>query len=110
MVARLEQPVNREIQAVCAVESKNDSIGTFRPKQLGRSFAAARDDALNLDGILIGSSTERNSQLSIIGIHGRIDGFGFRKAGRSVVEIDAFGLRHATVNVMGGVSEENRMI
>ena len=88
VVAGAEQTVEGEIQTVGGVEGENDSLWGFGPEQFGSASAAAIDEGLYFETRAISAATDGGSELPLVVIDGRIDGFGLGEAGGGVVEVD----------------------
>jgi hypothetical protein len=88
MIAGLEQTVQRQIQAVGAVERENDAIGAFGSQQFGDFLASAVDNARRLDCRTVGASSDRGPVFTVVFVDRRVDSLGFGKTRGSVIEVN----------------------
>ena len=88
MVAGFKQPVQRQVQAVGAVERENNAIGALGSQQLGDSFAAAMNVGGRLDGGTVRAAPDSGPVFAVVFFDGRVNGFRLGKTRRGVVEVN----------------------
>ena len=74
-VAGLEQPVERQVQAVGAVECENNAIGAFGSQQFGDFLAAAVNNAPRFHRGTVRASSDCGPVLAVVFVDGRVNGF-----------------------------------
>jgi hypothetical protein len=80
--------VQRQIQAVGAVERENNAVGVLGSQQLGDSFAAAMNDGSRLDGGTVRAAPDSGPVFAVVFFDDRVNGFRLGKTRRGVVEVN----------------------